>query len=520
MKILLRTLLLTWAAVACHELAVWQAVEAADTPNALSFLARSRTVDDVLPAPVVRERQVTWSPTETAIVICDMWDHHWCQGASARVAEMAPQMNRVVAAARDAGVVVIHAPSSCMEAYRDTPQRQRATSAPDAPGAPEDIEQWCSRLEHEVALPIDDSDGGCDCQPTCPQGSPWKRQIEALKIHPDDAISDSGREIWNLLAERGVRNVALMGVHTNMCVLGRPFGLRQMVRSGKNVVLVRDLTDSMYNSRSAPHVHHDRGTQLVIQHIEEHVCETVLSEDLCGDAPAPHVVMMIGEAEYNTKDTLPQFARSELESRGVRVTLVHVSPDDPDDFSGLEALEEADLLLVSVRRRTPPTEQLDRIRAYLDAGRPMVGIRTASHAFDRRQSPEPGHGDWVTFDIDVLGGDYQGHYGNKPPAGPLTIVNIESDAVDHPILTGFPREEFTVTSHLYKGRDLAATTTVLLNGRIGESETVEPIAWTNSYRGGRVFYTSLGNPADFELVAFRRLLTSGIYWAMERDVPE
>ena len=65
-----------------------------------------------------------------------------------------------------------------------------------------------------------------------------------------DAISDSGVEIWNLLEERGINNVILLGVHTNMCVLGRPFGLRQMAKNGKNVVLMRDMTDTMYNPDS------------------------------------------------------------------------------------------------------------------------------------------------------------------------------------------------------------------------------------------------------------------------------
>jgi hypothetical protein len=71
-----------------------------------------------------------------------------------------------------------------------------------------------------------------------------------------------------------------MGVHTNMCVLGRSFGIRQMVRLGKNVVLVRDLTDAMYDPRQPPFVSHTRGTEMVIEHIEKYWCPSVLSEDL------------------------------------------------------------------------------------------------------------------------------------------------------------------------------------------------------------------------------------------------
>ena len=94
--------------------------------------------------------------------------------------------------------------------------------------------------------------------------------------------SDSGIEIWNLLEDRGINSVMLLGVHTNMCVLGRPFGLRQMAKNGKNVVLVRDLTDTMYNPKMPPMVSHFAGTQLIIEHIEKYVCPTITSDQLLG----------------------------------------------------------------------------------------------------------------------------------------------------------------------------------------------------------------------------------------------
>ncbi len=132
---------------------------------------------------------------------------------------------------------------------------------------------WCDRIpaEEKGIYPIDQSDGGCDDGPQCPQGSPWKSQIAAIEIRDEDAISDSGAEIWNLLESRGITNVMLMGVHTNMCVLGRPFGLRQLAGHGKNVVLVRDLTDTMYNSRKWPYVSHFEGTNRIVEHIEKYV---------------------------------------------------------------------------------------------------------------------------------------------------------------------------------------------------------------------------------------------------------
>ena len=116
-------------------------------------------------------------------------------------------------------------------------------------------------------------------------GAPWTRQVKILEIDgAKDAITDNGTENWNLLEERGVKNVILLGVHTNMCVLGRPFGLRQMARNGKNVVLMRDLTDTMYNPAMEPKVSHFRGTDLVVEHVEKYVCATVTSDQILGGA--------------------------------------------------------------------------------------------------------------------------------------------------------------------------------------------------------------------------------------------
>jgi hypothetical protein len=134
-------------------------------------------------------------------------------------------------------------------------------------------------------MPIDDSDMGCDCAVKCTIRDAWSRQIETIRIDDRDAISDNGQEVYNLLAERGITNVILVGVHLNMCVLGRPFGIRQMIYVGKNVVLMRDMTDTMYNSKMAPKVNHFRGTDLVVQHIERHWCPTISSVDLVGGQP-------------------------------------------------------------------------------------------------------------------------------------------------------------------------------------------------------------------------------------------
>jgi hypothetical protein len=99
-----------------------------------------------------------------------------------------------------------------------------------------------------------------------------------------DAITDSF-QAYDLMLQRGIANVIIMGVHTNMCVVGRPFGIRNMVGLGQNVVLVRDMTDTMYNSRMAPRVNHFRGTDLVVEHIEKYLCPTITSNQVLGGAP-------------------------------------------------------------------------------------------------------------------------------------------------------------------------------------------------------------------------------------------
>jgi hypothetical protein len=126
---------------------------------------------------------------------------------------------------------------------------------------------------------------GCDCAEKCPIRTPWTRQIAAIEIAPEDAVTDDGQETWNLLATRGIKRVLILGVHTNMCVLGRPFAIRQLVRLGVEVALVRDLTDTMYCSRMRPFVDHFSGTDLVVEHIERHWCPTVTSADLTGGKP-------------------------------------------------------------------------------------------------------------------------------------------------------------------------------------------------------------------------------------------
>jgi nicotinamidase-related amidase len=231
------------------------------------------------------ERTVDWNVSETAIIICDMWDDHYCKSAAQRVGVMVPKMNEVLTAARGHGVMIIHAPSGTMDIYVDTPYRKRMQQAPPA-RPPVPIEKWCHLdPEREPPMPVDTSKCACDDAQLGAQVRKYTRQHAGLDILSYDGISDSGVEIFNFCEQEGIRNIVLMGVHTNMCVLGRPFGIRQMVKLGKNVVLARDLTDAMYDPRQPPYVSHARGTELVIEHIEKYWCPSILSADLTRVVP-------------------------------------------------------------------------------------------------------------------------------------------------------------------------------------------------------------------------------------------
>ena len=210
------------------------------------------------------------------------------------MAELALSIDLAVKAARKAGFLIVHAPANCMEFYEGTEMRNRAREAPLAtpPIQLTTTERfgttWCWPDDSEPPLPIDDSDGGCDCDAgsTPVDACVWTRQADTIAIEASDAITESAQELYNLLVHRGVKRVLICGVHLNMCVLGRGYGIRQLVRLGFTVRLISDLTDTMYSGASrSPYVSHFRGTELVINHVERHWCASILSTDVTGRPP-------------------------------------------------------------------------------------------------------------------------------------------------------------------------------------------------------------------------------------------
>jgi nicotinamidase-related amidase/type 1 glutamine amidotransferase len=505
------------------------AQDAADRTLLLTTRSRVKQPDGSFK---VEMKPVAWDARQTAIIICDMWDDHYCRASASRVAEMAPRMNEVITAARKRGVLIIHSPSGVLDKYEGTPQRKLAQAAPPVK-TKLPLKGWCHLdKEHEPPLPIEDTEP-CEDDDPRPRVKFFTKQIETLTIAEGDAITDSA-EAYYLLEQRGIKNVILMGVHTNMCVLGRPFGIRQMVYQGKNVVLMRDMTDSMFNPKQKPQVSHFRGTELVIEHIERHWCPTVTSTDFTGAAPfrfkddnRPYVVLVAGGNEYHADETMPELAHELTDRWGCATeVLLGRGQDKTYEIAGLAAIEKADLLVLNLRRRALWPEQMDYVRNYLKAGKPLVALRTASHGFEAGDKSPAELVQWPKFDVEVLGCDYRGH----GPDG--TDVSIVSTEAGHAILAGIEIRAGTEpgawrsSGSLYRSTPVDKAATILLTGT-DKTGKQEPIAWTRMYnaggvgqRGSRVFYTSLGHQDDFAQPRFRRLLVNAVGWGLGKPLAE
>jgi len=220
-------------------------------------------------------------------------------------------------------------------------------------------------------------------------------------------------------------------------------------------------------------------------------------------AKAPTIVLVSGEFEYKSAETLPVL-KQKLEAQLGAKCVYLTRPADPkaQTIAGLAALDTADLAIVFIRRMTLPEDQVAHFRKFAASGKPIIGLRTASHAFEN----------WKEWDREVLGGNYQNHHNNKL----ATTVRVAPDAANHPILKGVPKE-FASPGSLYRNDPLPPGATVLLTGSV-EGKPAEPVAWTRSHHGAAVFYTSLGHPAEFGTGAFDRLLLNAVQWALAQPV--
>ncbi len=219
-----------WLLVSSHE-----AVVAWPPPQLLEVTAQHRDADGKAIA-----QSVTLNPAQTAIVVIDMWDKHWCATYTARVANLVPRMNQTLDAARQLGIQVVFAPSDVVEFYTDAPQRQAMLAVPPHV---EFTKEEC------LAPPPPPPTDFCECSPSrpCQSHACWTRQQADLKIADRDLIGDcnNGQELLNLCGERGINTLVYMGVASNMCLQYRSMGLRNMKSHGLRVLVVADLVEAI-----------------------------------------------------------------------------------------------------------------------------------------------------------------------------------------------------------------------------------------------------------------------------------
>jgi len=258
-----------------------------------------------------------------------------------------------------------------------------------------------------------------------------------------------------------------------------------------------------------------------------------------GPGKGKHIVLVSGDEEYRSEEALPELARILATYHGFRCTVLFaldpdgtVNPNRSDNIPGLEALDHADLMILFTRFRDLPDDQMKHIVDYVNAGKPIVAIRTATHAFAPKSSPTYAKWGWNNkeweggFGKQVLGETWVNHHGEHGKQS--TRAMFASGQEDNPILRGIRDGEIWVRTDVYEVRlPLAAGITPLLYGRVltgmnpgdpplpgPKNDPMMPIAWTKTYNGGRIFTTTMGSALDLENAGFRRLLVNASYWAV------
>ncbi len=234
--------------------------------------------------------------------------------------------------------------------------------------------------------------------------------------------------------------------------------------------------------------------------------------------PSPKVVFVTGDDEYRSEYTMPALAGI-LEARhGLRteVLFARPTPQSNGNIEGLDALRTADLAVFFLRWRQLPEEQFQAIANYERSGRPMAGFRTSTHTFQypagHLHAPENDG-----FPLRAFGARWTRHHGH------LSTTRTEG-AANHPILNGV-NPAMTLPSWLYTVQPLQGECRPLLTGHAihpqnGRDDGPQPLAWTKTDHGRRVFFTTAGHPEDFRNDDFRRLVVNGLLWTLNRPIPK
>jgi type 1 glutamine amidotransferase len=268
-----------------------------------------------------------------------------------------------------------------------------------------------------------------------------------------------------------------------------------------------------------------------------------------GDGPGKgkHVVLVSGDEEYRSEETLPQLAKILAKHHGFTCTVLFaidpkdgtINPNVTDNIPGLEKLRTADLMVLFVRWRTLPDEQLKHIIDYAEAGKPVVGLRTSTHAvkpgrkgpYARYTSDSKAPGYEGGFGKQVLGETWVAHHGKHGTEGTRGLIAPGQEG--HPILKGIePGSIFGTTDVYTVNLPLPGDSTPLVLGQVTQTlepdskavagkknDPMMPVVWTKTYKGesgkvGRVFTTTMGASQDFAHEGTRRMLVNGCYWAL------
>jgi type 1 glutamine amidotransferase len=259
---------------------------------------------------------------------------------------------------------------------------------------------------------------------------------------------------------------------------------------------------------------------------------------------SPHIVFIMGDEEYRSEESMPMLASILERELGARTSLCfsvdslgYIDPNRSDYIEGLEALADADLMVMFTRFRVLPGAQLQLIKDYVESGRPIVGFRTSTHAFLYKEDSSLMYmnNEWPTK---VFGQQWITHHGHFDDGEQRLTSVYKVDEVDHEILNGFmPFDAYSWLYHvdggdwklygdskpLLMGKSLKSNHK--MNNRLDQFPMVNPIAWTKSYSGesgntSRVFFTTLGHPYDFKEESMRKLALNGIYWALNIPIPK
>jgi len=280
---------------------------------------------------------------------------------------------------------------------------------------------------------------------------------------------------------------------------------------------------------------------------------TLVVEGTDGPGHGRHVVLVSGDEEYRSEETLPQLAKILAKHHGFKCTVLFaIDPDDgtidpnqSDNIPGLEALRTAELLVLFTRFRHLPQDQMKELVDYIESGRPIIGMRTATHAFDNQAGDTYARYGWQSKEWDggfgrqVLGETWINHHGRHGSQSTRGIIAQGQES--HPILRGITEGDIWGPTDVYSVRlPLPGDSAPLVLGQVlsgmkpndppvdgKQNVPMMPVAWTKTYTGksgktARVFTTTMGASQDFASEGLRRLLVNACYWAegLDEQIPE